>query len=67
MTTAEIEALKRRRRVAGISQQKLAELAGCSIATVRRIESIDLSPQMFARIDAALSSIENADDPTTKE
>ena len=38
------EWLKRRRKALDLTQQALADLAHCSIVTIRKIESSDLAP-----------------------
>lgn len=53
--------LKERRLAIGLSQQRLAELVGCSIATVRLVENgWQASDEMLARITAALEGEEKA-------
>lgn len=53
--------IKERRLAVGISQQKLAELAECSIATVRLVENgWQASEEMLARITAVLEDEEKA-------
>jgi transcriptional regulator with XRE-family HTH domain len=53
--------IRQRRKDAGLSQQRLAELAGCSIATVRLVENgWQASSQMLGHILAALDEEEKA-------
>lgn len=53
--------LKERRLATGLSQQRLAELAGCSIATVRLVENgWQASAEMLTRIVTALENEEKA-------
>jgi len=57
---SELIATVRERRVRlGLSQQALAGLAGCSLATVRTIEAGPPSLAMAERIVAALGRIES--------
>jgi len=53
--------IRDRRVTAGLSQQRLAELAGCSISTVRLIEKgWKPSGEMLAKLCAALNDVREA-------
>lgn len=51
-----------RRKKAGLTQQQLASLAGCSLSTLSEIEGGKRTPLVttYNAIDAALSARENA-------
>ncbi len=58
---ADAKALRTLRKEAGISQQRLAELARCSIATVRLYEGgYRPNPEMVAKLVAVLKDDEGA-------
>jgi transcriptional regulator with XRE-family HTH domain len=56
--------LRKKRKASAFSQQRLAELAGCSISTVRLVENgYQASDEMLARLFSALKDESPANHP----
>jgi predicted transcriptional regulator len=60
MTLTTNSDLRRRRQATGVSQEKLARRADCSLNTVRLAEGgfTGISPRMWARLMGALEGLE---------
>ena len=60
----EMPDLRARRNAVKLSGEKLSRMAGCSLASVYKIEyGQRATQQMFERIDAALRSVKDKHDP----